>query len=78
MSRMVLICSFAALLATSSTRSANAAQDNWYKDSLACAAVGIDPSSRAFNKCVTDLPYGELTSPVTRWSSRSVNSGLAN
>ena len=57
MSRMVLICSFAALLATSSTRSANAAQDNWYKDSLACAAVGIDPSSRALNKCVTDLHH---------------------
>ena len=57
MSRMVLICSFAALLAASSTGSANAAQDNWYKDSLACAAVGIDPGSPTFNKCVTDLHH---------------------
>lgn len=57
MSRIVLICSFAALLAASGTGSANAAQDNWYKDSLACAAVGIDPGSPAFNQCVADLHH---------------------
>ena len=57
MSRIVLICSFAALLAASSSGSANAAQDNWYKDSLACAAVGIDPGSPAFNQCVADLHH---------------------
>ena len=57
MSRIVLICSFAALFAASSTGSANAAQDTWYKDSLACAAVGIDPGSPAFNQCVADLHH---------------------
>ena len=57
MSRIVLICSFATLLAASSTRSVNAAQNTWYKDSLACAAVGIDPGSPAFNQCVADLHH---------------------
>jgi hypothetical protein len=55
MSRIVLICSFAALLAASGTQSANAAQSAWGKESLACAAVGIDPGNPAFNKCVADL-----------------------
>jgi hypothetical protein len=55
MSRIVLICSFAAMLATSSAGSANAAHNTWYDDSLACAAVGIDPGSPAFNQCVADL-----------------------
>jgi hypothetical protein len=57
MSRMVLICAFTALLAVSSTGSATAVQNNWYKDSLACAAVGIDPGSLTFAKCVTDLHH---------------------
>ena len=57
MSRIVLICSFLALLSASSTQSVNAAQDIWYKDSLACAAVGIDPGSPAFNQCVADLHH---------------------
>jgi hypothetical protein len=57
MLRIVLIYFFAALLAASSTGSANAAQNTWYKDSLACAAVGIDPGSPAFNQCVADLHH---------------------
>ena len=57
MSRIVLICSFAALLAAGSSGSANAAQNTWGKDSLACAAVGIDPGSPAFNECVADLHH---------------------
>jgi hypothetical protein len=57
MSRIVLLYSFAALLAASSTGSANAAQNTWYEDSLACAAVGIDPGSPVFNKCVADLHH---------------------
>ena len=57
MSRIVLICSFAALLTASGTQSVNATQSAWEKDSLACAAVGIDPGSPAFNKCVADLHH---------------------
>jgi hypothetical protein len=57
MSRIVLICSFAALLAASGTQSVNATQSAWGKDSLACAAVGIDPGSPAFDQCVADLHH---------------------
>jgi hypothetical protein len=57
MSRIILISSLAALLAASSVGSANAAQHNWYKDSLACADVGIDPGSAAFSQCVSDLHH---------------------
>ena len=57
MSRIVLICSFAAILAASSTGSAYAAQNTRYNASLACAAVGIDPGSPAFNQCVADLHH---------------------
>jgi len=61
MSRIMLISSFAALLAASGTQSANAAQstdqDAWARYNLACAAVGIDPGSAAFNQCVTDLNH---------------------
>jgi hypothetical protein len=56
---MILISSFAALLAASGTRSANAVQsadqDVWAQYSLACAEMGIDPGSAAFNQCVEDL-----------------------
>jgi hypothetical protein len=57
MSRIVLICSVAALLAAGGTQSVNAAQSAWGKESLACAAVGIDPGNPAFNQCVADLQH---------------------
>ena len=59
MVHLVLICSFAAVLAANGTVAANAAQDTWCKDRLACAAVGIDPGSAAFNfnQCVADLHH---------------------
>jgi hypothetical protein len=59
MSRIIVICSFAALLAASSTQSANATesanQTVWAKAGLACADVGIAPGSGAFGQCVFDL-----------------------
>jgi hypothetical protein len=59
MSRIVLISSFAALLAGCSTQSADtiqsANQDTWAHASLACADVGIAPGSDAFSQCVADL-----------------------
>ena len=61
MSRIILICSFAALLAVSGTRSANAIesanQTAWAQARLACADVGIDPGSASFGQCVSDLYY---------------------
>ena len=61
MSRFVLICSFAATLAAVATQSSNAAESAqksaWVQDSLACADVGIDPGSGAFDQCVVDLYY---------------------
>jgi hypothetical protein len=61
MSRVILISSFAALLAASGTQSANAVQsaDNraWAQENLACADVGIDPGSAAFSQCVEDLHH---------------------
>jgi len=59
MSRLILISSFAALLAGCGTQSADAVQsadrDTWAKASLACADVGIAPGSDAFSQCVADL-----------------------
>ncbi len=59
MSRIILISSFAAVLAASGTRSANAIQtanqSAWDRDALACADVGIDPGSAAFSQCVSGL-----------------------
>jgi hypothetical protein len=59
MSRIILISSFAALLAASGTQSANAIQSAdqgaWTQENLACADVGIDPGSTAFSQCVEDL-----------------------
>ena len=55
MSRMILICSFAALLWSSGTVSAH--QKDWEQARLACADVGIDPGSAAFGQCVADLYY---------------------
>ena len=61
MSRIILISSFAALLAASGTHRANAFQSadqgTWTQDNLACADVGIDPGSAAFNRCVEDLHH---------------------
>lgn len=59
MSRIILISSFAALLAVGGTQSANAIQSAnqraWVQESLACADVGIDPGSAVFSQCVADL-----------------------
>ena len=59
MSRIILICSVAALLAGCGTQSADAIhsanQDTWAHASLACADVGIAPGSDAFSQCVADL-----------------------
>jgi len=61
MSRMILIGSFAALLAAAGTQSANAIesanQAAWSQARLACADVGIDPRSAAFGQCAFDLYY---------------------
>jgi hypothetical protein len=61
MSRIALICSFAAVLAASGTQSANATesanQAAWAQTRLACADVGITPGSGAFGQCVLDLYY---------------------
>jgi hypothetical protein len=53
MSRMILICSFAALLGSCGAESAD--QNSWAQARLACADVGIAPGSGAFSQCVTDL-----------------------
>ena len=55
MSRIIVICSFAAALLASGTLSAH--QNDWVQARLACADVGIDPSSAAFGHCVADLYY---------------------
>jgi hypothetical protein len=59
MSRIVLICSLAAVLAASGTQSANAIesanQTAWATARLACADVGIAPG--AFGQCAFDLYY---------------------
>ena len=55
MSRTILICSFVAALLVSGTVNAN--QSDWQQARLACADVGIDPSSAAFSQCVVDLYY---------------------
>jgi hypothetical protein len=55
MSRIILICSFASALLVSGTVYAN--QSDWQRARLACADVGIDPSSAAFGQCVVDLYY---------------------
>jgi hypothetical protein len=61
MSRFVLICSFAATLAASVSQNADAAESAnksaWTQDSLACADLGIDPTSPIFSQCVADLHH---------------------
>ena len=61
MSRIILISSFAALLAASGIQSVYAMQtvnqSAWHRDALACADAGIDPGSAAFSQCVSDLHH---------------------
>ena len=59
MSRIILICSLAALLMSGACANAikNANQTAWAQPRLACADVGIDPGSPAFGQCVFDLYY---------------------
>ena len=54
MSRTALICCFAALLG-SCTQNYQAA--DWARARLACADVGLEPNSSAFDGCVFDLYY---------------------
>jgi hypothetical protein len=53
MSRIMLICFFATLLAACGTQSPG--QTALAQERLACAEVGIDPGSPAFGQCVGDL-----------------------
>jgi hypothetical protein len=59
MSRIILISSFAGLLAACGTQSSSdvrsANQGTWAQEGLACADVGIAPGSGAFSRCVSDL-----------------------
>ena len=59
MSRIVLICSLAALLMSGACANGikNANQTDWAQARLACADVGVDPGSPAFGQCVFDLYY---------------------
>ena len=59
MSRIILICSLAALLMSGACANAikNANQTAWAQPRLACADVGIDAGSPAFGQCVFDLYY---------------------
>ena len=73
MSRIILICSFAATLVAAAAQSADAAEsaqkNAWAQDSLACADVGIDPGSPVFGQCVADLGH-------SLWAAHNQN--LAN
>jgi hypothetical protein len=53
MSRLILICVFAALLAACGTQSPD--QTALARERLACADVGLDPGDRGFDQCVDDL-----------------------
>ena len=67
MSRIILICSLAALLMCGCANAIkNASQPAWGQARLACADVGIDPGSPAFGQCVFDL-YHSL------WNERNVS-----
>jgi hypothetical protein len=61
MSRIMLICALAALLAAGSIQIASAVesanQTAWAQARLACADVGIAPDSGAFGQVVADLYY---------------------
>jgi hypothetical protein len=55
MSRITLTCCFAALLGSCGTLEVN--KIDWAHARLACADVGIEPGSSAFDQCVTNLYY---------------------
>ena len=53
MSRIAITCCFAALIGSSGTQSGD--KIDWEHARLACADVGIDPGSSAFDPCVVNL-----------------------
>jgi hypothetical protein len=53
MSRIAITCCFAALLGSCGAPSAN--KVDWEHARLACADVGIDPGTSAFDQCVANL-----------------------
>ena len=55
MSRIALVLAFTTLLGSYGIASAH--QNDWGQARLACADVGLDPGSGAFNLCVFDLYY---------------------
>ncbi len=55
MSRIALICCFAALLGSCGTQSAQ--NIDWAHARLACADVGIEPGTPTFDRCVANLYY---------------------
>ena len=59
MSRIILVCSLAALLTSGVSQSSKAMesanQTLWTQARGACAELGIDPGSAAFGQCVFDL-----------------------
>jgi hypothetical protein len=57
MSRIALTCCFAALLGSCVTQSAN--RIDWGQARLACADVGIEPGTSAFDRCTSNL-YNSL------------------
>ena len=72
MSRLALICAFAATLAVSVTQHADATESAdkgaWTQESLACADLGIDPGSPVFSRCVADLHH-------SLWAAENQNIG---
>jgi hypothetical protein len=58
MSRIILTCCLAALLGSCGTLRVN--QIDWEHARLACADVGLEPGSSAFDQCVTSLYYSLL------------------
>ena len=55
MLRIVLICCFASLLASCAAGGYQGV--DWGQARLACADVGIDPGTSAFDNCVFNLYY---------------------
>ncbi len=53
MSRIILICVFAALLAACGSQGPD--QTALARERLACADVGLDPDGSSFDQCVDDL-----------------------
>jgi len=55
MSRITLTCCFAALLGSCGTHSVS--KIDWEHARLACADVGIEPGTSAFDQCANNLYY---------------------